>query len=118
MNIIIICGTIIIICLIGMKYADKKELEKTIEQSEKKIENIIPKELTEEEYKNELLNNIRGININLVELQNQIDKQKKMIDDIKFCINLIAFLIFIPFILKIIALILGMKAGTEFLQYL
>lgn len=72
---------------------------------------------TDNEFKQKLLEQLQQVNINLVYLQNTQKKQEKMIDDIKFNINLIAFCIFIPLLIKVIIIIGAIIGGQSVLEW-
>lgn len=115
MTLIFIIITLIIICILGIALGNITNKDKY--EHERKIFNysvpVTIEELTDEEYKKQVISLLKSNNINLIELQSQIDKQNKMIDDIKFCINLIAFMLFIPFVIKLIILIIKINQGIE-----
>lgn len=118
-------GTVIflifIIAVSGYIYLDTKEKQDKQEESYEQYEytnSTDTNDMTDEELKEELINQIRGINIKLVELQNQLDKQNKKINKIQDNVGCITFVICIPFVISIILIILRLFAGFSLLELL
>ncbi len=54
------------------------------------------------EFKDAQTQQLDNINFTLMELLNQINRQNKLLDDIKFNTNVIGIILLIPFIIKVI----------------
>ncbi len=115
-------GTIIflifIIATLVCVYLDRKERKEEDYKPFEYTDLANTSNMTEEEFKVELINQIRGININLVELQNQLDKQNKKIKNIKEDTGLITAILLIPIIIGIIAILISIHAGSNILKTL
>lgn len=115
-------GTIIflifIIAVSGYIYLDSKEKQEENYEQYEYTNSTDTSNMTDEEIKTELINQIRGININLVELQNQLDKQNKKIKNIKEDTGLITAILLIPIIIGIIAILISIHAGSNILKTL
>lgn len=116
---------IIILCCYILSFYIKKAQEKKEKQNlliqTEQITNSIKidiENLTEEEYKKKLLQQIQSINMNLVELQFQILKQDKRFKEIENNVSIIAAILIIPIAIGIIAVLLSIVSGENILQNL
>lgn len=116
----IIMFLIFVIAVLGYTYLDNKEKREQEEhyQNFQSTYSTDTTNMTDEEIKKELLNQIRGININLVEIQTQIDKQDKKLAKIKDNVDFITAIMIIPIIIGIIIILLSVYAGGNILKNL
>ena len=115
---IMVCCCLIYLSL--KQVHDKKEREKLFIQTEQSINRIKidVENLTEEEYKKKLLQQIQSINMNLVELQFEIAKQDKQLKKIERNLSSIATILILPILIGIIAIIISMISGVDVIQNL
>lgn len=74
--------------------------------------------MTEEEYREKSLQQMQSMNINLVQLQSQIEKQNKEINEIKSNVGCITFILVAPIVIGLILLFLSVIADYNILKNL
>lgn len=100
------------------KANEKRKRQNILIQTEQNINNvkIDIENMTDEEYKKKLLQQLQSINMNLVELQFELNKQKDIFKEIKSSINNITFILILPILIGIIIFLLKAKIGYNILQ--
>lgn len=115
---IIVCCCLIYLSL--QQAQRKRERQNLFIQTEQSINRIKidVENLTEEEYKKKLLQQMQSINMNLVELQFEIAKQDKQLKKIERNLSSIATILILPILIGIIAIIISMISGVDVIQNL
>lgn len=72
---------------------------------------------SDEDYKKLMLEKADGNNINLIELQTQLDEQKKMLEDIKSNVGCITFIMIFPIALAILIFIIRVIFSVNLIEY-
>lgn len=70
---------------------------------------------SDDEYKKAVLKQMHSINMNLVELQFEIKKQKEHLNNIQFNTSLLAVIVFLIIFIRIILIIAGVHTVNEML---
>lgn len=70
---------------------------------------------SDDEYKKAVLNQMHSINMNLVELQFEVKKQKEHLNSIQFNTSFLAAIIFLIILIRIILIIAGVHTVNELL---
>lgn len=107
---------IFIIVLIAYYIVDKQEKEKERDNMmENKIHNTPPitGDLSDEEYKKQVLNMLNLINTNLLDQEIKQNREIEHLKDIRFCVNFIALVILIKIIISIILFIAKVYIGAS-----
>lgn len=115
----IILATIITIMYHYIDKANKKREKQNMFNQTEEITNNIQIEienLTEEEYKRKLLQQLQSMNINLVELNYEISKQNKRLKKIENDVDIIKLILIIPIIIGISIFLLKTVIGYNILQ--
>lgn len=111
---------IFIVVLIAYCIVDKQEKEKEKEKErndmmDNKIHNTPPitGDLSDEEYKKQVLNMLNLINTNLLDQEIKQNREIEHLKDIRFCVNFIAIVILIKIIISIILFIAKVYVGAS-----
>ena len=107
---------IFIVILIAYIIVDKQEKEKERnDMMDNKIHNTPPitGDLTDEEYKKQVLNMLNLINTNLLDQEIKQNREIEHLKDIRFCVNFIALVILIKIIISIILFIVKVYVGAN-----
>lgn len=115
--IIVCCCAIYLYLKQAHKKRERQNLFIQTEQSINKIK-VDVENLTEEEYKKKLLQQIQSINMNLIELQFQITKQDKQFKKIERNVSAIATILILPIVIGIIVLLISIIYGLDVIQNL
>lgn len=109
-GILTLIGLLIPIILVAYYIVDKKEKDKERnDMMENKIYNTPPitGDLSDEEYKKQVLNMLNLINTNLLDQEIKQNREIEHLKDIRFCVNFIALVILLSIIIKIIMVATG-----------
>lgn len=115
-GILTLIGLLIPIILIAYYIVDRQEKEKERnDMMNNKIHNTPPitGDLSDEEYKKQVLNMLNLINTNLLDQEIKQNREIDHLKDIRFCVNFIALVILIRIILTIIVVIYKAYVGAS-----
>ncbi|MDE6626076.1 MAG: hypothetical protein K2K56_06880, partial [Lachnospiraceae bacterium] len=123
---IFIVAAIIVLTVTFIKYLTEKYME------QKKYKNIdyvyydnkgtnmndttTKEDISESEYNRMLLKQLQSININLIDIQTQLSKQNKMLNEIKSNVGIITAITVIPIIIGIFIFVLSASKGYSMLE--
>lgn len=115
-GILTLIGLLIPIILVAYYIVDKKEKEKERDNMmDVKMKNTPPitGDLTDEEYKKQVLNMLNLINTNLLDQEIKQNRIIEHLKDIRFCVNFITIVILINIIISIILFIAKVYIGAS-----
>lgn len=91
-------------------YINWKEQKRRNDKIEKLPELDINFDTASEEQLNKLkLQEIKKVYIQLIDIENKIDKTNGYLDSIKFCVQLITFIIIVPIIISLVLKLFGIS---------
>lgn len=115
-GILTLIGLLIPIILVAYYIVDKKEKEKERDNMmDIKMKNTPPitGDLSDEEYKKQVLNMLNLINTNLLDQETKQNRIIEHLKDIRFCVNFITIVILINIIISIILFIAKVYIGAS-----